>query len=108
MLGGQELILIFLAIIFFFGPSKLPEFARALGRASGEFKKAQIDSQIDAQIVTTDERRKDTHIKEKTNISHNIIKLAKDLGISTEGKDENLLLDEIKAIIKNNGIHKNL
>jgi sec-independent protein translocase protein TatA len=42
-LGGQELLLILFVILLFFGPSKLPELARGLGRGMKEFKKAQTD-----------------------------------------------------------------
>ncbi|MDI6655129.1 MAG: twin-arginine translocase TatA/TatE family subunit [Candidatus Hydrothermarchaeota archaeon] len=38
-LGPQEVLLIFLIIVLLFGASKLPELARSLGKAKGEFKK---------------------------------------------------------------------
>ena len=41
MPGGQEWMLIFLAVLLLFGAKKLPEFARGLGRSMGEFKKAR-------------------------------------------------------------------
>ncbi|MBC8045117.1 MAG: twin-arginine translocase TatA/TatE family subunit [Rhizobacter sp.] len=40
-LGGQELILILLIVLIFFGAKKLPELARGLGKGINEFKKAQ-------------------------------------------------------------------
>ncbi len=42
-LGGQELLLILFVVLLFFGPSKLPELARGLGKGMREFKKAQSD-----------------------------------------------------------------
>ncbi len=42
-LGGQELLLILFVVLLFFGPSKLPELARGLGKGMREFKKAQTD-----------------------------------------------------------------
>ncbi len=42
-LGGQELLLILFVVLLFFGPSKLPELARGLGKGIREFKKAQDD-----------------------------------------------------------------
>ena len=39
-LGGQEMLLIFLALLLFFGAKKLPELARGLGRGIREFKDA--------------------------------------------------------------------
>ncbi len=37
--GGPELLLILGVIVLLFGAKKLPEFARSLGKAKGEFKK---------------------------------------------------------------------
>ena len=37
-IGGQELLVILLILLFLFGGSKLPDLARSLGRAQKEFK----------------------------------------------------------------------
>jgi len=42
-LGGQELLLILFVVLLFFGPSKIPELMRGLGKGMKEFKKAQAD-----------------------------------------------------------------
>lgn len=42
MIGSLELLAILGAALFLFGPTKLPELARSLGGAVGEFKKAQF------------------------------------------------------------------
>lgn len=42
-LGGQEMLLIFLALLLFFGAKKLPELARGLGKGIKEFKEATKD-----------------------------------------------------------------
>ena len=42
-LGASEILLIFLVVLLFFGGRKIPEVARGLGRALGEFKKARDD-----------------------------------------------------------------
>ena len=39
-LGFQELVLIFLVALIVFGPRKLPDIGRSLGRALGEFRRA--------------------------------------------------------------------
>ncbi len=39
-LGVPELMLIFIVALVLFGPKRLPEIGRTLGKAMGEFKKA--------------------------------------------------------------------
>jgi sec-independent protein translocase protein TatA len=39
-LGFGEMLLIGVALLIFFGPSKLPELGKALGKGIQEFKKA--------------------------------------------------------------------
>lgn len=38
-LGGGELLIVAAVVMLLFGAKKLPEFARSLGKAKGEFKK---------------------------------------------------------------------
>lgn len=45
-IGWTELIVIFCVILLFFGAKRIPEVARALGKASREFKNAR-DSVVD-------------------------------------------------------------
>src|SRR5688572_17744096 len=42
-LGVPELLLIFAVILIVFGPRKIPEIGRTLGKALGEFRKATDD-----------------------------------------------------------------
>lgn len=42
-IGFSELIMILIIILILFGPGKLPEIGKALGRGIREFKKAQND-----------------------------------------------------------------
>ena len=42
-LSLTEILVIFVAILLLFGAKRIPEIARALGRASHEFKKAKDD-----------------------------------------------------------------
>ena len=42
-LGVPELLLIFAVILIVFGPRRIPEIARTLGKAMGEFRKATDD-----------------------------------------------------------------
>ncbi|BFI75858.1 twin-arginine translocase TatA/TatE family subunit [Sulfurisphaera ohwakuensis] len=40
-------ILVVIAILLFFGASKLPEIFRSLGKATGEFKKGQLEAELE-------------------------------------------------------------
>ncbi|MBK1791888.1 twin-arginine translocase TatA/TatE family subunit [Persicirhabdus sediminis] len=40
-LGAQEMVVIFLIVLLFFGPKKLPSLARSIGKSMGEFRRAK-------------------------------------------------------------------
>lgn len=42
-IGMQEIIIILVVALIIIGPKKLPDLARAMGRAMGEFRKAADD-----------------------------------------------------------------
>ncbi|UCG79529.1 MAG: twin-arginine translocase TatA/TatE family subunit [Nitrospirota bacterium] len=48
----QELIVIFVVALIVFGPKRLPELGRTLGKALGELKRSMsgIKDQIDAEV----------------------------------------------------------
>lgn len=46
ILGGQEVILIILAILILFGGRKIPELMKGFGKGIKEFKKATSDSEV--------------------------------------------------------------
>jgi TatA/E family protein of Tat protein translocase len=51
-LGFPEMIFIFLLALIIFGPKKMPEIGRQIGRALNEFKRAsnEFKSQIESEI----------------------------------------------------------
>ena len=56
--GMGELGVILLIVLLLFGASRLPEIARALGKAIKEFKKAGKDIKDNIEEVTKDEDNK--------------------------------------------------
>ena len=51
MIGTQEMIILFAAVLLLFGANKLPELARSMGKATGEFKKAKIESEKEIREI---------------------------------------------------------
>ncbi len=49
MIGNSELIIIFIVTLLLFGPEKVPELARSLGKAVAEFKKASRE--VEREVV---------------------------------------------------------
>ncbi len=59
-LGGPELILIFIVGLVVFGPRKLPDIGKSLGKMIGEFKRASQDFQRTVEDeVETEKMRKE-------------------------------------------------
>jgi sec-independent protein translocase protein TatA len=57
-LGMPELIVIFVIALIVFGPRKLPELGRSLGRGINEFKKATsaLHSTLDDEVRVAEQR----------------------------------------------------
>ena len=81
------ILLIVIVVVFAFGGKKIPELARSLGRAKGEFERGKRD--IEKEI--REEDRTETPKKKESSV----VRAAKDLGIKTEGKTEKELKKEI-------------
>ena len=63
-LGIPELILIFFVALLVFGPRKLPEIGRTLGKALGEFKKAtdELKNTIEREVHVEEQKQVAPHI----------------------------------------------
>ncbi|MGE5574678.1 MAG: twin-arginine translocase TatA/TatE family subunit [Ignavibacteria bacterium] len=106
MIDGWEWIVIGVVaiVIIMWGPSKIPEFAKALGKAKGEFGKAQKEFTAAAiaepavQPVQTSfvssAAPQPTVIKTKDEI---LLETAQKLGISTTGKTREEISKEINV-----------
>lgn len=83
-IGAPEVALIILVIVLFFGAAKIPQIARALGRAKGEFEKGSRE-QGEARETTVEDAERER-----------VLKAARELGIPTEGRS----LADVKADVK--------
>ena len=109
MIDGWEWIVIGVVaiVIIMWGPSKIPEFAKALGRAKGEFSKAQKEFTTAATAEPTVQpvqvsvtASQPTSIKTKDEI---LLETAQRLGISTAGKTREEISKEIKVKVNSLG-----
>ena len=107
MLEGWEWIIIGVVaiVIIMWGPAKIPQFARALGQAKGEFKKASTEfnnaANADAMASTNATPAvapvAAQTIKTKDEM---LLETAQKLGIPTEGKTREQLSEEISVKVK--------
>jgi sec-independent protein translocase protein TatA len=112
LLEGFDLLIAvaFLAIIFLWGPGKLPQMARGIGQAKAEYDKVlkQATSLTDLKSITSSITNPQTVPAPQTlsgtapaqdatasTIEDPIITAARSLGISTEGKTKEELAKEI-------------
>lgn len=59
-ISGTELFMIVVFALLIFGPDKLPEFGRTVGKIMNEFKRAQesMESMIRAEMYASDSEKK--------------------------------------------------
>ncbi len=94
MITPTELVLIViaLAILLIWGPSKIPGLARAIGQAIYEFRRSTKG--LAEEEETTEEKKKQSKLD--TSDVQKVYELAKKLGIETEGKSVAQIVEEIE------------
>ncbi|MEM1531739.1 MAG: twin-arginine translocase TatA/TatE family subunit [Nitrososphaerota archaeon] len=91
IMGIEWIIIIILVVIFLiWGPSKIPELARSLGKAKKEFQKAMKEAEeIKEQAASTidvQELKKDVDM---------LMDMAKKLGVPTEGRTRTEIYNDV-------------
>jgi sec-independent protein translocase protein TatA len=97
MLEGWEWIIIGVVaiVVIMWGPAKIPELAKALGKAKGEFDKASKEFQEAASTQANAPK-----IRSNDEI---LLETARNLGISTDGKTREQISTEIAEKVKSMG-----
>ena len=62
--SGPELIIVLVVILILFGPKKLPDLSRAVGKSVGEFKRGR--KEVDAELRKLDDDEEETEKTEST------------------------------------------
>jgi TatA/E family protein of Tat protein translocase len=86
-LGMPELIVIFVIALIIFGPRKLPELGRSLGKSIAEFKRAsnELKSTLEEEIRLEEQKQKQEEVSKAVQAS------AKDPGASdTQHTDDSV------------------
>lgn len=92
---GGWIILIVVALILFGGAKKIPDFARNLGRATGEFKRGQVE--LEHEIKNAMYTSPDAP---KPRTEANYAEAARNLGIDPANKTDEQLSQEISEKLK--------
>ena len=100
-IGAGELIIILIAGLIIFGPSKLPEVGRAIGKGLREFRKAQA-----AFTATLDEVSDDAKVKSENKVAADKnISLEKNSN-SNEKEKSKVSVDEMIELAKSSPLVK--
>jgi sec-independent protein translocase protein TatA len=106
MFDPQEVVLIFVILLLVFGPTKLPEIAKELGKimrelnkaASGfkeEIDKASSDLTKDVKLSSPRVSRSRVKTADNGNKDKTVSDIAKRLNITSEGKTNKQIIQEI-------------
>ncbi|WP_321418765.1 twin-arginine translocase TatA/TatE family subunit [uncultured Methanomethylovorans sp.] len=95
MISAVELIVVLIAVLFIYGPDKIPEIAHATGKAYGEFKKAQLSAEFGLFDLDMKPKKNETE-----DIESKIREMARSSGIDVEGKSTDDLLNLIAESVK--------
>ena len=92
--GGSEwIILIVVVVVLIFGAGKIPQLAKSIGRARGEFEKGKFEGE--EEVRKARESSKKTEVTEREKLEN----AAKALGLNVEGKSDEELREELKKAI---------
>ena len=86
--GMEWIIILVVVVVLLFGAKKLPDLARSIGRARGEFERGKID--IDKELA-----QEKSAVAEPVDELQKLIKAARELGLDTVGKTKEQLKAEI-------------
>ncbi|MEM0030413.1 MAG: twin-arginine translocase TatA/TatE family subunit, partial [Candidatus Nitrosocaldus sp.] len=87
--GAEWIWIIIIVGVLLFGAKKIPELARSLGRATGEYEKARLEAEREIRGYKDGGKASREKLEE----------IARTLGIDPYGKDDDELKAEIERVI---------
>lgn len=104
-IGAGELIIILIAGLIIFGPGKLPEVGRAIGKGLREFRKAQAAFSATLDEVSTEPKKREEKVSLEKNPAENVSAEKKSSeNVSSEKPAVNV--DDVINMAKNNPFAK--
>jgi sec-independent protein translocase protein TatA len=99
MIGSLEIVVILVAALLIFGPDKIPELARAAGKAWGDFQKAQLSAELGLSDLDMNSAKAPKE-PEPTEMDDKIRQVAESAGIDVQGKSTEELLSLMEEAAK--------
>jgi sec-independent protein translocase protein TatA len=94
IIGGEWMIIIFVALILLLGTKRFPDAAKKIGKIVGEYKKAKDTVEKQMKDVTKENLEVSGPVKDER---QKLDVMSKTLGIDSKSKSD----EELKGIIKN-------
>ncbi len=89
--GMEWFWVLIVVVVLLFGANKIPEIARAIGRATGEFQKGKMEIEKEIEKASAELNKSPERLK--------LEEAAKALGIDPTGKTDEQLKEEIKKAV---------
>lgn len=104
-IGGPELLLIFIIALLIFGPRKLPEIGRAIGKGLAEFKRAALDFKKSLESEVEEEAKELKQVKKDlTDIGKDLKESFREVADERDHSEEESPEDSPKAVEGDNGL----
>ena len=91
------LVLIVAAVVFLFGSSKIPAFAKSLGQAKREFQKGFTEHPLEKVLETP----QNTTPQPAKSLGDSLVEAAENEGIETRGKTRQQIANELASKLSN-------
>jgi len=85
-----EIIMIFIVGLLLFGPRKMPELGRSIGRALGEFRRAsnEFKRTVEDEVAAEDIRAVEKDLREIKNAGADAVKTTIDAAVKEPPKEQ--------------------
>jgi sec-independent protein translocase protein TatA len=88
-----------IVVVLIFGAGKIPDLAKSLGRAQGEFQKAKVESDLELQKLKQGLTPPQGSTPSQLSEHDKLLKAANELGVSTDGKSDEQIRQDVKQAL---------